>query len=130
MRRTTGIPCVIVLALAAGVVAQDEKKPKDQPRVVKDRIKGSINHGRGQDEWGRIAGKGKILDGNTLEYQEGTRIKLGMVAPEPGQQGMIDGKLYPCGKDAAEFLRKMIGNQAVVCLLQDDNSVLSAYVGD
>src|SRR5262245_46667149 len=130
MRRATGILCVIVLGLAAGVAAQDEKKLKEHRGVVEDRVKGSINHGRGLDEWGRIAGKVKVLDANTLEYTDGTRIKLGMVVPEPDQQGLIDGKFYPCGKDAAEFLRKLIGDHAVVCLLQDDNSVLSAYVGN
>src|SRR5262249_47483010 len=115
MRRATGILGVIALALAAGVAAQEEKKPKNQPAVVKDRVKGSINHVRTQDEWGRIAGKVRVLDANTLEYADGTRIKLGMVVPEPDQQGMMDGKFYPCGKDAAEFLRKLIGDQAVVC---------------
>src|SRR5262245_38772252 len=117
MRRATSILCVIVLALAAGVAAQDEKKPKDQPGVVKDRVKGSINHGGGKDEWDRIAGKVKVLDARTLEFQDGTRIKLGFAVPEPDQQGLIDGKLYPAGKEAAKFLRKFIGDQPVVCLI-------------
>jgi endonuclease YncB( thermonuclease family) len=97
---------------------------------VRDRVKGSINHGRGKDEWDRIAGKVKVLDAHSLEFKDGTRIKLGLAAPEPDQQGMIDGKLYPCGKEAAEFLRKLIGDQPVVCLLMDRDEVLSVYVGD
>src|SRR5262249_25497216 len=88
-----------VLALVAGAAGQDDKKPKDQPGVVKDRVKGSINHGGGNDEWDRIAGKVKVLDARTLEFQDGTRIKLDLAVPEPDQQGLLDGKPYPAGRE-------------------------------
>jgi endonuclease YncB( thermonuclease family) len=130
MRRATGILCVSVLAFVAGAAAQDDKKPKDQPGVVRDRVKGSINHGKGKEEWGRIAGKVKVLDARTLEFADGTRLTLGRAAPDLDQQGMIDGKLYPAGKEAAEFLRNLIGDRTVVCILIDEQTVLSAYVGD
>ena len=61
----------------------------------------------------------------------GTRILLHLVAPGLGQKGMIDGTSYPCGKEAAEFLRKLIGEQSVMCFFveaQDDKWI--GYVGD
>ena len=55
---------------------------------------------------------------------------MGRAVPELDQQGMIDGKLYPCGKEAAQFVRNLIGDRTVVCILIDDKTVLSAYVED
>src|SRR5262245_55906892 len=118
------ILCIICLAWGASMAAQDKSG------VVRDRVKGSINHDRGTAEWDRIAGKVTVLDARTLEFADGTRLTLGRAVPELDQQGMIDGKLYPCGKEAAEFLRKLIGDRTVVCVLIDNKTVLSAYVGD
>jgi hypothetical protein len=98
MVRAAGVLFVAVIALAAGATGQDGKGPKDPPKVTKDRVKGSIHHDRGKAVWDRIAGKAKVLDARTLEFADGTRLTQGRAVPDLAQQGMIDGKLYPCGK--------------------------------
>ena len=107
------------------------KVVEDMPKVVKDRIKGSIYHDKGQREWVRITGRVRVIDAHTLEFVDGTRVLLHVVAPGLDEMGMIDGSPYPCGKEAAEFLRKLIGAQPVMCFLveaQDDKWI--GYVGD
>ena len=101
------------------------------PKIVKDRVKGSIYHDKGQREWERITGQVRVIDAHTLEFADGTRILLHVVAPELDQVGVIESSLYLCGKEAAEFLRKLIGEQPVMCFLveaQDDKWI--GYVGD
>lgn len=68
--------------------------------------------------------KVKVLDANTLLLEDGTKYRLNTVAPELDQMGMIDERLYPAGKEAAEFLRGLIGDQPVLCFDK------IAYVGD
>jgi len=104
---------------------------EDRPKVIKDRVKGSIFHDKGQREWERITGPVRVIDAHTLEFVDGTRILLHVVAPELSQMGIIDGTAYPCGKEAAEFLRKLIGERPVMCFFveaQDDKWI--GYVGD
>lgn len=103
----------------------------DKPMVIKDRVKGSIHHDKGNREWDRIAGRVRVIDAHTLEFADGTRILLHVVAPDLDQMGMFGESLYPMGKEAAEFLRKLIGDQPVMCFLveaQDDKWI--GYVGD
>ena len=90
-------------------------------------MKGSIHHGSG-GSWDRITGKVKVIDARTLEFADGARMELDMMAPELGQQGRIDGNLYPAGKEAAEFLRQRIGDRPVT-LFHRDGHVLP-YLGD
>jgi endonuclease YncB( thermonuclease family) len=88
--------------------------------------------------WVRLTGKVKVLDARTLVYDDGTEVVLSGLsdAPELGQKGSIDGKLYPCGKEAAEFLRKLIGGREVTCLSRRDHFkdknmiVASGFVGE
>jgi endonuclease YncB( thermonuclease family) len=56
-----------------------------------------------------------VIDANTLQFGDGTRTQAAGVtdAPDLDQNAMIDGKLYPCGKEAAEFLKKLIGDRPV-----------------
>jgi endonuclease YncB( thermonuclease family) len=102
-----------------------------RPKVVRDRVKGSLHHDKGKREWDRITGKARVIDAHTLQFEDGTRILLHVVAPELDQAGMIGDSLYPCGKEAAAFLRALIGDQPVMCFLveaQDDKWI--GYVGD
>lgn len=58
------------------------------------------------------------VDGDSLEI--GTRrIRLmGIDAPEYTQQCKTpEGRLYPCGKQAAEYLRKLIKKQNIACYI-------------
>jgi endonuclease YncB( thermonuclease family) len=127
MYRTVGVLSVALLALVAGA-SGDGHKPSQKPlKVAKDTVKGSIHHGSGGSV-DRIVGPVKVIDANTLEFADGTRVALDMVAPDPGQQGKIDGKLYPCGQEAAEFLRKRIGDRSVTIFDPDGNP--RPYLGD
>jgi endonuclease YncB( thermonuclease family) len=133
MRHTTAVLFVVLVAFSANLAAQDGKKaePAEQkPKVVRDRVKGSIHHAGGKSEWQRIMGKAKVLDAHTLLFEDGTRIPLLLVAPDLDQMGQIDGSLYPCGKDAAEFLRKVIADRPVTCFLVEAQDKWFGYVGD
>jgi endonuclease YncB( thermonuclease family) len=119
MRRIPYVLTVAIVSLAAsglsrGVLA---RKADDRPKVVKDTVKGGIAHS--SEDFVRITGKPKVIDGNTIAFEEGVEIDIsaGMDAPPLEQKGLIGDKLYPCGKDAAEFLRKLIGDQAATCFV-------------
>jgi endonuclease YncB( thermonuclease family) len=58
-----------------------------------------------------------VLDAHTLEFEDGTVADLNgaITAPDLEQMGSIGGVPYPCGKEAAEFLRILIGDQEVIC---------------
>ena len=130
---TAPILCVVLVAFSADVAAQDGKKTgpgEEKPKVVRDRVKGSIHHAGGKSEWQRITGKAKVLDARSLLFEDGTRIPLLLVAPDLDQMGKIDGSLYPCGKEAAEFLRKLIGDRPVTCFLVEAQGKWFGYVGD
>src|SRR5262249_50397407 len=133
MRPTAAILCVVLVAFSANVAAQDGKKTEpreEKPKVVRDRVKGSIHHGGGKSEWERIMGKAKVLDAHTLLFEDGTRIPLLLVAPDLDQMGQIDGSPYPCGKEAAEFLRELIEDRLVTCFLVEAQDKWVGYVGD
>jgi endonuclease YncB( thermonuclease family) len=67
----------------------------------------------------RITGNVKVLNAHLLVFNDGTEVDLngGIDAPELDQQGRIGGVFYPCGKEAAEFLRKLIGERKVSCFV-------------
>ena len=93
--------------------------------VVRDRINGLE----------RTTGKVKVVNAHLLVFADGTEVDLngGMDAPELDQKGRIDGAFYPCGREAAEFLRKMIGDQNVSCFVfgKRDNRVRGdCFVGE
>ena len=119
MRRISCVLAVALLSLPANgpsrsVLAQ---KPDDQPKVIKDTLKGGIAHS--PEDYVRITGKPKVIDGNTIAFEDGVEIDIsaGMDAPLLEQKGLIGDKFYPCGKEAAEFLRKFIGDQTVTCFV-------------
>jgi len=133
MRPTAAIFCFVLFAFSANVPAQDGKKTQsgeEKPKVTRDRVKGSIHHAGGKSEWQRITGKAKVLDAHTLQFEDGTQIPLLLVAPDLDQMGKIDGSLYPCGKEAAEFLRKLIGDRLETCFLVEAQGKWFGYVGD
>jgi endonuclease YncB( thermonuclease family) len=133
MSRIFAVLCVALLTVCSHVAAEDGKRPvpaNGKPTVLKDRVKGSIHHGKGKKVWERITGPAHVIDASTIEFEDGTRVALAVVAPALEQKALIDGSLYPCGREAAEFLRKLIGDRPVSCLLVGEADRWIGYVGD
>jgi endonuclease YncB( thermonuclease family) len=85
----------------------------------------------------RITGRVKVLDAHTLLYGDGTEVDLngGMDAPELAQTGLIGDKVYPCGQEAADFLKQLIGDKPVTCYADADHDgkrirQADAFVGE
>jgi WD40 repeat protein len=89
--------------------------PRAEGATRRETIKGGIAHS--PDDYLRITGKARVIDANTIAFDDGTEVDIssGADAPDLGQQGLLDGAFYPCGKEAAEFLRKLIGDHAATC---------------
>jgi endonuclease YncB( thermonuclease family) len=122
---------VLALGFSLSVAGQAGKQARPvDGKPVKDEVKGSILHGGGKHTWERITGRARVVDARTLEFDDGTRVPLHLAAPDLDQQGLIDGKLYPCGKEAAEFLRKLIGDRPAACYYVAGQEKWLAYVGD
>ena len=104
MRFTANVLCAFILIDAAIVAAQippQLAKETNSPKVVRDEVKGSINHGRGNTIWKRIIGKVRVINATTLEFADGTKIDLDITVPAPGQMAMNGDQLYPCDQEAA-----------------------------
>jgi hypothetical protein len=137
---------LVVLALGALVfcaprLSSNDKTTEgdgDKAKGVKEQVVGGIAFPPEKRQWTRITGKVKVLSAHHLRYEDGTEADLGASsdAPDLEQMGMIDHKLYPCGKESAEFLKKLIGEQPVTCYANPENvkgkkmSVVTAWVGE
>jgi hypothetical protein len=68
----------------------------------------------------KITGPVTVLDAHTLRYGDGTELELngGIDAPDLGQQASVGEVLYPWGKEAAEYLRGLIGDRVVTCYVE------------
>jgi endonuclease YncB( thermonuclease family) len=133
MRQISVALCVVLVPWHAIAVTQDGKRPEadtGKPTFKRDRVKGSINHLGGKSEWQRLIGKARVIDAQTLQFEDGIRAPLLVVTPDLEQQGRIDGSFYLCGKEAAEFLRKLIGDRTVTCYLVEAQDKWIGYVGD
>jgi endonuclease YncB( thermonuclease family) len=133
MRQTSWVSASLLLAVGSAAPCQ-EKEPCNvdgPPKVVKETVT-STNHA-----WVRLTGKVKVLNASTLRFEDGTEVDLFMAIdiPEPQQQARIGDKFYPCGKEAAEFLEKLIGDKPVAVYV-DRNADLTrvpsgkCYVGE
>jgi endonuclease YncB( thermonuclease family) len=107
-------------------------------KVRREQVRGGIVFPAEKRIWLRITGKAKVINAHTLLFEDGTEVDLngGIEAPELEQQGMIGDSLYPCGKEAAKFLRNLIGDQTVKCLAGQEHldgkkvRIASAFVGE
>jgi endonuclease YncB( thermonuclease family) len=120
--------------LPGEVVAAHTPRPKPAAvpaETVHDQVTGSINHGGGDTVWRRVTGPVTVLDARTLEFSDGTRVELDLTIPNPDQMALNGDTLYPCAKEAAEFLRRLIGNRLVTCFQNDaGDGPWSGYVGN
>jgi endonuclease YncB( thermonuclease family) len=129
MRHIPLIPWVVVVASSALTADPDDKQAKPlnvaanavQQRadgsLLKDIIPGGISHS--PEDSLRITGRPKVIDGNTIAFEDGREIDIsaGMDAPPLGQKGLLRGSFYACGKQAAEFLAKLIGDRTATCFV-------------
>src|SRR5262249_20227787 len=109
-------------------VLSDEGTPKvESPRpkepVRTDTIKGGIAHS--PENYLRITGRPKVIDGNTIAIEDGVEIDIsgGMDAPPLEQMGLIGDQFYPCGKEAAGFLERLIGDNTVTCYVNTKHGI-------
>jgi endonuclease YncB( thermonuclease family) len=121
MRPVLVVSVLGAVVLCTDVSSSDDKKPEgagDKPKVVKEQVRGGIVFPAERRMWTRITGKVKVVNAYTLRFEDGTEVCLGggIDAPELDQKGLIGGSFYPCGKEAAEFLTKLIGDQTVTFL--------------
>lgn len=66
-----------------------------------------------------IAGKARVIDGDTLVIG-GEHIRLfGIDAPEHDQTCDRAGRVWPCGQDAAAALAEVVGRARISCEVQD-----------
>jgi endonuclease YncB( thermonuclease family) len=132
MRRTLAVLFVGLLVWYVPGAAWNGQPPKpkeEPPPVVRDQIKGSIHH-PGGFVGDRIRGKVKVIDARTLEFADGTRVLLTRVTPDLAQLGRIDGQFYPCGREAVDFLRGLIGDNPVMAFCEGGNQLWDVYIGD
>jgi hypothetical protein len=73
------------------------------------------------EDYERIKGKVKVLDANTLVFEDGNRVRLHIRTPKAGEGG---------AKEAAEFLAKLIGDRPVDCFMVNNEYRFWGYVGD
>lgn len=65
------------------------------------------------------SGVAAVADGDTLRIA-GARIRLhGIDAPESAQTCRADGRAWPCGRDAAQALRRRVAGRVVDCEERD-----------
>lgn len=108
--------CVVAgLTVSLGVsgFAHDDKKPAEKGKVVREERPGTMLHPT--EPFLKVTGRVKVLDAHTLEFEDGTVAELNGIidAPDLGQKGLIGDAFYPAGKEAAEFLRKLVGDRKV-----------------
>jgi endonuclease YncB( thermonuclease family) len=96
------------------------RKAEDDAKVERTLVRGEWRFPG--DKRVRISGKVKVLDAHTLRYEDGTEVDLNgaIDAPDLEQKGLIGDVLYPCGQEAAEFIEKLIGEQAVTCYIDTE----------
>jgi endonuclease YncB( thermonuclease family) len=83
------------------------------PKVVKEHVRG--DHRSATEKVLRITGKIKVIDASTLVFEDGTLVEAAVMvdAPAVEQKGLIGDSFYSCGKEAAQFIQKLIGDQPV-----------------
>src|SRR5262249_6666562 len=103
----------LALPLVAPPPAPAQERVEKGPGVVTERVRGQWRAPAGDRP--RPSEHATELSAAPAQGARSTRVQAAGVSDSPDleQRAMIDGKLYPCGKEAAEFLRKLIGDRPV-----------------
>jgi endonuclease YncB( thermonuclease family) len=120
-----------ILANLPKILPKDDPDKERKSKVVKEQVRGGIVFPAEKRIRSRITGKVKVVNAYTLRFEDGTEVCLGggIDAPELDQKGLIGGSFYPCGKEAAEFLTKLIGDQTVAFLWGGEQRVGKSPAG-
>jgi endonuclease YncB( thermonuclease family) len=115
MRIMFSVPAMAAFLAFTNLSADDKKATtaSEASKVVTERLRGQW---RSPDNFRiRLTGKVTVIDANTLAFEDGRRITVGggIDAPDLAQKALVDGKFYPCGKEAADFLKRLIGDRPV-----------------
>jgi endonuclease YncB( thermonuclease family) len=105
----------IVMVIAAASAGDPPVDATAASVTTHTKIKGGISHS--PEDYLVIAGHPRVIDGETLVFEDGTVIDIsgGMEAPPLEANGLLGGTLYPCGREAAGFLTSLIGDKTVTC---------------
>jgi len=127
MYRNSRVLSVGLLGFAVAAMGGSIRPPSE--KVVREQVQGQWRFPG--EKLFRITGRVKVVDAHTLRYEDGTTVNIngGMDAPELGQQGLIATNLYPCGKEAAAFLEKIIGERPVTCYSDGDDRIDTKSLG-
>jgi len=118
--------CVLAVAVllvstpASGEQKELAKPSRDKPNVERMLVRGEWRFP--EDKLVRISGRMTVQNAHVLRYEDGTEVDLlgALDAPDLEQQALSGDDLYPCGKEAAEFVRKLIGDRPVTCFIPTD----------
>lgn len=70
-----------------------------------------------------LTGRPAVTDGDTFRFQSGLKVRLfGVDTPEKTQKCEMKNACYPCGRDAAKFVRELIGKNELVCELTGEKT--------
>jgi endonuclease YncB( thermonuclease family) len=110
-----GLPNLGKLNTASTKVTREGREKLSRALPLLDREHPRV--ARRYEDWQlvKVTGKVEVLDAHTLRFEDGTEVELngGMDAPDLGQKGKIGDAFYPCGREAAAFLKSLVGDRGV-----------------
>jgi hypothetical protein len=100
------------------ILPKNDQDKGGKSKVAKERVRGGIAFPPDRRTWVRITGKVKVLNAYTLLFEDGTEVCLSgaIDAPDLEQKGLLGEAFYPCGQEAAGFLKQLIGDRPVTFL--------------
>ena len=115
MKAKTNTLLVWLAAIASFLQNIHCAEPPAIQRTEVSAVRGGIAFPPERRMWTRIVGKVKVLDAHSLVFENGTEVNLlwNMDAPDLEQKALLGASFYPAGKEAADYLRSLIGDQTV-----------------
>jgi endonuclease YncB( thermonuclease family) len=118
MRQSCWISPLLLLGLVEATPGQDKRPPEPAGPATIAIDKVTTSNG----PWTRISGRAEVVNAYTLRLGGGTEVDLRFAidAPELDQKSLVGDRLYLCGREAAEFLARLIGGQPVVLFTDEE----------